>query len=165
MLAALVDEQVTLTSFTDEQVQRPHLQQSFEKVSVHVLEEPETPVEGLLPVTLHIHARGEVYELSVPIAPGSVELPLSADEHREKWVSCLHYYAPNVPASQFSQRYDDGMALETIARFSDWLQAVHRTPVGVLRHRQGDAGVGHPAGLHRGRWGRGRHGRGAAGVY
>lgn len=135
VLAALVDEQVTLTSFTDEQVQRPHLQQSFEKVSVHVLEEPETPVEGLLPVTLHIHARGEVYELSVPIAPGSVELPLSADEHREKWVSCLHYYAPDVPASQFSQRYDDGMALETIARFSDWLQAVHdAVELPLLKH-------------------------------
>ena len=41
------------------------------------------------------------------------------------------------------------------------LQAAHRPPVGVHSTRQGHAGDGRPARLHRRRRGRGRHGRGA----
>lgn len=127
VLAALEDGHVSLTSFTDEQVQRPHIQQAFHKVTVLPLEEPNEPVKGLLPVTLRITANGHVYEHAVPIAPGSVELPLSEAEHRDKWVSCLQFYTSDVHTDAYIQCYEDGMKLEQYTSFDDWLQTVYTT--------------------------------------
>ena len=52
-----------------------------------------------------------------------------------------------------------------VGRQADRLQALHRPPLGVVRHLQGDARDRHPARLHRRRRRRGRHRRRAARVH
>ena len=56
-------------------------------------------------------------------------------------------------------------AARALGRQADRLQALHRPPLGMVRHRQGDARDRHHARLHRRRRRRGRHRRGAARVH
>ena len=56
-------------------------------------------------------------------------------------------------------------AAQPVRRQADRLQALHRPPVGVLRHREGDGRDRHHARLHRRRRWRRRHRRGAGRVH
>lgn len=130
VLAALLDGHVSLSSFEDTQVQRDIIQQLLPIVKVIPLEESEEDkrLNRRLPVVIQIKQHNQSYEKVVPYAPGSIENPMSALEHREKWVSCVSQYAQparNVE-SIANDLYNQGLQMDTYPRFSKWIQAIHQ---------------------------------------
>lgn len=129
VLAAILDGYVNLSSFEDQQVQREIIQQLMPKVTVLPLEDTEESKRSKkrLPVQLQIEAN-EVYKASIQYSPGEVELPLSENEHREKWLSCIQYFTQsNEPAltNRANQLYDQGLNLEN-ANFKQWMNDIHQ---------------------------------------
>lgn len=131
VLAAILDGYVNLSSFEDCKVQRAIIQELLPKVTVLPLEETETEKENQskrrLPVHLQIEEK-ETYEMIVQYAPGEVELPLSAQEHREKWVSCLQHFVQSnddTITDRVHQLYDQGLDIEKYG-FKEWMQGIHQ---------------------------------------
>lgn len=131
VLAALVDGYVRLSSFEDTQVQRPEIQSRLPIVRVVKLEETEEDkkLNRRLPIEIQIKTKeGKVYEKTVLHAPGSVEIPLSEEENREKWISCVTHYMGTDSEDTISvanELYNSGLKLEKYISFSEWIYEIH----------------------------------------
>ena len=132
VLAALIDGYIRLSSFDDAQVQRDEIQSRLPQVHVLKLDETEEDkrLNRRLPIEIQIKTKdGQVFEKSVLHAPGSVEIPLTAQEHREKWVSCVSHYTqqqPEIVEKVASELYENGLQLEKYEDIAVWLQAIHQ---------------------------------------
>ncbi|TQE91335.1 MmgE/PrpD family protein [Ureibacillus terrenus] len=127
VLAALLDGYVRLSSFTDARVQRPEIQSRLPKVRVSKLEETveDWKLNRRLPVEIQIRTKdGKVFETSVQHPPGSIEIPLSDEEHREKWSSCVAFFigteSEEIEAAA-NEIYENGLKLEGYTHFGGWL--------------------------------------------
>lgn len=132
VLAALFDGHVSLSSFEDTQVQREKIQQLLHKVKVVTMEESEEDkrLNRRLPVDICIKQHNQCYEKTVLHAPGSIENPMSEQEHRDKWISCVSHYAqhshhPSDIQSIANALYDQGLQMDSYTCFSEWIQAIH----------------------------------------
>lgn len=88
MAAAVLDRDVTLQSFTDEQVQRPEVRRLMTRIRRY-----HVPAEGVFSgvvgfTDLSVIARGQKYEMRIDRVPGSPAWPMSPAERRAKLVSC-----------------------------------------------------------------------------
>jgi 2-methylcitrate dehydratase PrpD len=88
MAAALLDGHVRLSSFTDEAVRRPAVQNLMRKVTRAEAEGPQTPRWNRLDITL---ASGEVLHKEIRELRGSSACPLTDEELRDKWRDCLRF--------------------------------------------------------------------------
>jgi 2-methylcitrate dehydratase PrpD len=88
MAAALLDGHVRLSSFTDEQVQRPEAQELLRRVSCAEDAGAETPRWNVLELRL---VSGAVLRKEVRELRGSSTSPLSDAELRDKWQDCLAF--------------------------------------------------------------------------
>lgn len=133
VLAAIADGHVRLSSFEDEQVQRMDIQKLLPMVKVIELQETEEDkrLNRRLPVEIEIKTKnGQMYAKTLQHSPGSKEYPLSEKEHREKWISCLSYYAQSFlnygSMEQIAHElYDQGLRIDTFTYFSDWINEIH----------------------------------------
>ena len=132
VLTALIDGYVRLSSFDDAQVQRDEIQNRLPQVHVLKLDETEEDkrLNRRLAVEIHIKTKdGQVFEKSVLHAPGSVEIPLTAQEHREKWVSCVSHYMkqqPEIVEAVAHELYENSLQLEKYEDVAVWLQEIHQ---------------------------------------
>ena len=130
VLAALIDGHVRLSSFADAQVQRAAIQSRLTSVRVLKLDETEEDkrLNRRLPIEIQIKTKdGRVLEKAVLYAPGSIETPLSEEEHREKWRSCVSHYMqvePSVTESVANELYDNGLQLDKYTCFGEWLKEI-----------------------------------------
>ncbi|MER1987425.1 MAG: MmgE/PrpD family protein [Solibacillus sp.] len=132
VLAALIDGHVRLSSFEDVQVQRADIQNRLPQVHLLKLDETEEDkrLNRRLPIEIQIKTKdGQVYEKAVLHAPGSIETPLSKQEHREKWGSCVSHYMQvetSVIESIANELYNNGLQLEQYTHFGEWLKEIHK---------------------------------------
>lgn len=130
VLAALIDGHVRLSSFADAQVKRAAIQSRLTSVRVLKLDETEEDkrLNRRLPIEIQIKTKdGRVLEKAVLYAPGSIETPLSEEEHREKWRSCVSHYMQVEPSgieSVANELYDNGLQLDKYTCFGEWLKEI-----------------------------------------
>ena len=83
-----------------------------------------------LPIEIQIKTKdGQVYEKAVLHAPGSIETPLSEQEHREKWVICVSHYMQvetSVIESVANELYDNGLQMDKYTCFGEWLKEIQK---------------------------------------
>ena len=100
------------------------------------------------------------------VLPGpKVTLEIAEARGVQPWVDCVSPASHGAFTTPIEMMHFIDAAARALGRQADRLQALHRPPLGVVRHRQGDAGDRHHARLHRRRRRRGRHRRGAARVH
>lgn len=132
VLAALIDGHVRLSSFEDAQVQRADIQNRLPQVHVFKIDETEEDkrLNRRLPIEIQIKTKdGQVYEKAVLHAPGSIETPLSEQEHREKWVICVSHYMQvetSVIESVANELYDNGLQMDKYTCFGEWLKEIQK---------------------------------------
>lgn len=117
MVCALATGKVGLNELDDAFVQRPDIQQAFERVKV-AFDEREDPATGYAPydsvlVTLTDGRRLE--SSRVTLARGAAAAPLSSEEVRGKFMSCATRALSSHDASALYQRLAD---LEQLPRFA-----------------------------------------------
>lgn len=91
VVATLIDRKVDLQTFTDEMVRRPKAQELLRKVEVFV--DPRIDWKGgSRPVIVEIEMKdGRNFLKRVDISKGNPELPMTAEEHRAKFIDCAKF--------------------------------------------------------------------------
>lgn len=132
-LTAIKDGYVKLSSFENDQVLRPEIQEKLPSMNVSQMagatktsqEIEEIPVE--IKITL---IDGNIYEKNVPYAPGSQINPLTDQELRQKWKDCLSQYNKTVDnrseslVANSNIYYDEALKIEAYEKFGDWISKI-----------------------------------------
>ncbi len=128
--AALADGEITLASFTDEQVMRPQIQARLRDITF--AERPGAALSGAdiahAPVTVQVTtATGQSLSRTVTLPPGSPADPLTPAQLRAKWRDCLLRAAPHADAETVEHLFDQGLRLGEMETLSPWLSELRAT--------------------------------------
>jgi 2-methylcitrate dehydratase PrpD len=138
LAAAILDGHLSLETFTDEMVRRPHVQALVE--AIHLKEDPAIPVvfnaleEGHVVVRIGLRG-GETLERRVDHARGSAENPLEREELREKFRDCARRALPPEQAEHALAMLE---TLEHVRHVDDLVRAL--VPAGAANVAAGGAG-------------------------
>jgi 2-methylcitrate dehydratase PrpD len=135
VLAAINDGYVGLTTFEDDQVQRPAIQNLLTQVKA--TEEKGDILAGYeleqKPVRIRIQTRNGLLETDILHTPGSKEQPLSEEDLRLKWNDCVAHWVKqsgtDVSKSleeRASTLFNKGMCIERYDYFTDWLEELRK---------------------------------------
>jgi 2-methylcitrate dehydratase PrpD len=138
LAAAILDGHLSLETFTDEMVRRPHAQALLE--AIHVKEDPAIPVvfnaleEGHVVVRIRLRS-GETLGRRVDHARGSAENPIEHEELREKFRDCARRALPPEQAEHALAMLE---TLEHVRHVDDLVRAL--VPAGAANVAAGGAG-------------------------
>lgn len=131
--AALADGKIDLSSFTDEAVLRPEIQQRLKDVTVVEADPSSVKYENVstAPVTVTLTlADGGTLARTITIPPGSLRDPLTPPQLRDKWIDCLRRARPDADATTLGGLFDDGLAISGVGTIGGWLDKVAATLTG-----------------------------------
>ena len=127
LIAAINDGDIGFESFDDRTVARPEIQARLADVAIAEVAGPPLTSEeiGAAPVRLELQmVDGSLRRYERTAAPGSPADPLSAEELRTKWVSCLRRANPALPAGRAEALYGQGAANLANGHLGPWLQTL-----------------------------------------
>lgn len=123
VLASLADGKLALSSFTDEEVLRPEIQQRLGDVEI-VERARTTPPEAIgdAPVSVAIRLKnGEERRLTITVSPGSMQDPLTPDQLRDKWTDCLSRALSSATNETLSGLFDEGRQFPSMPDAGKWI--------------------------------------------
>jgi 2-methylcitrate dehydratase PrpD len=127
LLAAIADGGISLSSFTDAAVQRPHIQSRLSAVEL-IETGPALETSGDLdsaPVTVRVKlTSGATRSFVRHAAPGSSEDPLSLAELAEKWRECLARANTRLGTERAFELFAGRACLQQRASVEPWLSAL-----------------------------------------
>lgn len=124
--ASLADGRLDLTSFTDSQVLRPHVQRRLSDVTLKErapAEPAESLAEASVTVTLTLRD-GSTLKRTITLSPGSAEDPLTPDQLRGKWIDCVRRARPSTDDAAAGAVFDQGRQLPEMRDAGEWSVAI-----------------------------------------
>ncbi|MDR7239166.1 MmgE/PrpD family protein [Neobacillus drentensis] len=130
VLAAIRDGHVGLSTFEDEQVQTPEIQQLIPQVKA-TEEEGEILLGQELeksPIQILVTTKNGILKKDILLSPGSKESPLSQEDLRLKWQDCIAHWLKKSGidnsaclGERASNLFNKGLLIEDYDRFGSWL--------------------------------------------
>lgn len=129
LLAAITDGDVTLSSFTDEAVDRRELRERFDDVVVTEVGDRALSAEEIGAATVHLDLQlsdGSTRSYAQDAAPGSQADPMTPAELRAKWIDCFDRVRPDLSSEHAAALHDQGITALTDGPLDEWLHSLWR---------------------------------------